>query len=396
MTPRKENMTSLDGTLSRGLGAGTSALREAGGARRWLRAQLLKGFFSTAVAAGIGFALYEWLAAPPIVSTDDAYVGAVFAQVTPQIDGTIGSVRVHDTQYVHKGDVLVILDPKDAELDFDAARAAYEGAYRRVEQEVAETRAAETNVLAKQSLVTLAEQQLRRRTSIRQPGVVSAEEISNLQSSLDAAKYALAVAEQQLAAKRAVIRQEAAESNPDILGAEVNLRRSRLRLERTFIRAPVDGIVAQSRAQIGQKIAPGSELMTIVPTREMFVDANFKESQITEIRAGQLVTLKSDSYGSSRIFHGHVQGVGGGTGATFAVIPPQNATGNWIKVVQRLPVRIALDQDELLKTPLRAGISMTAEVHLDRYVDPASPSGNKPVSRHRSEVALRTDTSGRY
>lgn len=359
-----------------------------------LRAQLLGGFASAAVIAGIGYGLYEWQMASATVSTDDAYVGAVFAQVTSQIDGTIGSIKVHDTQYVHEGDVLVTLDPRDAELDFDAAKAMYEGAYRRVQQAVADTSAAETNVLAKQSLVTQAEQQLHRRTS--RPGIVAAEDVSNARSALDAAKYALSVAQQQLAAKRAVVGHEAIESNPEILGAEVNLRKAKLRLERTSIRAPVDGIVAQSRVQIGQKIAPGSEFMTIVPMGQLFVDANFKESQITEIRAGQLVTLTSDIYGPNRIYHGRVQGVGGGTGATFAVIPPQNATGNWIKVVQRLPVRITLDRVELMRAPLRAGISMTAEVHLDHYVEPPSHVEKKPRKPEHSGVALRTAASGRY
>ena len=223
------------------------------------------------------------------MSTDDAYVGAVFAQVTPQIEGTIGAVRVHDTQYVHKGDVLVTLDPKDAQLDFEAAKATYEEAYRRVQQEVADANAAEANVLAKQSLVAQAEQQLRRRTSIRQSGVVAAEEISNSRSALDAAKYALSIAENQLTAKRALAAPIA--SNPEMLEASTNLERARLRLERTSVRAPVDGIVAQSRIQIGQQIAAGTELMTVVPIRQLFVEANFKESQIAQIRPGQLVTL---------------------------------------------------------------------------------------------------------
>lgn len=131
--------------------------------------------------------------------------------------------------------------------------------------------------------------------------------------------------------------------------------------------------------------------MTVVPIQQLFVDANFKESQITQIRPGQLVTLKSDIYGSGRIFHGHVEGVGGGTGAAFAVIPPQNATGNWIKVVQRLPIRIALDPDELKDSPLRVGISMTVDVHLDRYVSAPHPAMLKP-----RDLALRSDASGRY
>jgi membrane fusion protein (multidrug efflux system) len=382
-------MATVDEILGRSIADAISASLEIRQARLKLRALLLRGFAFSLALVATAYAIYEWQVTPAIVSTDDAYVGAVFAQVTPQIDGTIGAVRVHDTQYVHKGDVLVTLDPKDAQLDFEAAKATYEQALRRVQQEVADADAAEGNVLAKRSLVAQAEQQLRRRTGIRQSGVVAAEEISNSRSALDASKYALSIAENQLAAKRALA--APTPSNPEILAASTNLERARLRLERTSIRAPVEGIVAQSRVQIGQQISAGTELMTLVPIRQLFVDANFKESQIVHIRPGQLVTLTSDIYGSGRTFHGYVEGVGGGTGAAFAIIPPQNATGNWIKVVQRLPIRIALDPDELKDSPLRVGISMTADVHLDRYVSLPRQGASKP-----EELALRPDASGVY
>jgi membrane fusion protein (multidrug efflux system) len=394
--PKKRFMTTVDDIPGRSIADAVSDSLKVQRARIRLRALLLKSFALGLVLAALAYGAYEWATFSSVVSTDDAYVDAVFAQITPQIDGTIGAIRVHDTQYVHKGDVLVTLDPKDAQLDFDAAKATYEEAYRRVQQEVADTNAAEANVLAKQSLVAQAEQQLRRRTSVRQSGIIAAEEISNSRSAFDATKYALSIAEQQLAAKRAIAGDTAIESNPEILAAKTNLEKSKLRLERTFIRAPVDGIVAQSRVQIGQQIAAGTELMTVVPIRQLFVDANFKESQIMHIRAGQLVTLKSDIYGSNRIFHGYVEGVGGGTGATFAVIPPQNATGNWIKVVQRLPVRIALDPDELINTPLRAGISMTADVHLDRYVPALPPGMARSQKLPLNNLALRLAASGRY
>jgi membrane fusion protein (multidrug efflux system) len=389
-------MTAVDAIMGQSIADQPSASLEVRRARTKLRGRLLKGFALGAVLLALGYAVYDWQATPSIVSTEDAYVGAVFAQVTPQIDGTIGAVLVHDTQYVKQGDVLVTLDPKDAQLDFDAAKAAYELSYRRVQQEVADTDAAETNVLAKESLVTQAELQLRRRTNIEQLGVIAAEEISNVRSALDAAKYALLIAKHQLAARRAIAEHAAIDSNPEILAAKTLLRRSELRLERTFIRAAVDGIVAQSRVQIGQQITAGTGLMTIVPIRQVFVEANFKESQVMLIRVGQLVTLESDLYGSDRIFHGYVEGVGGGTGATFAVIPPQNATGNWIKIVQRLPVRVALDPDELMDTPLRAGLSMTAEVHLDRYVNASRPGKLKSTVPAPGKLALRSDASGSY
>jgi membrane fusion protein (multidrug efflux system) len=206
----------------------------------------------------------------------------------------------------------------------------------------------------------------------------------------------LSIAEHQLAAKRAIAGDASIDSNPEILAAKTGRERARLRLERTSIRAPVDGIVAQSHAQVGQQIAAGTELMTVVPIRQLFVDANFKENQIMHIRLGQLATLKSDIYGSNRTFHGYVEGVGGGTGAAFAVIPPQNATGNWIKVVQRLPIRIALDQDELKDSPLRAGISMTVDVHLDEYIPAPHPETAKSRDHPSGNLVLRSDAAGRY
>ncbi|HEY2008346.1 MAG TPA: HlyD family efflux transporter periplasmic adaptor subunit [Rhizomicrobium sp.] len=389
-------MATVDDILGRSITDAISASLDVRKARARLRVLLLKGFGFGVALAALAYGVYEWRAPPLVVSTDDAYVGAVFAQVTPQIDGTVAAVLVHDTQSVQKGDVLIALDPKDAQLDFDAAKAAYEEAYRRVQQEVADINAAEANVLAKRALVAQAEQQLRRRTGVRQSGIVAAEEVSNSRSAFDGAKYSLSIAEHQLAAKRAIAGDAAVESNPEILAAKANLERSKLRVERTLVRAPVDGIVAQSRVQIGEQVAAGTELMTVVPMRQLFVDANFKESQIMNIRAGQLATLKSDIYGSARVFHGYVEGVGGGTGAAFAVIPPQNATGNWIKVVQRLPIRIALDPADLKDNPLRVGISMSVDVHLDRFFSPPDPPKLRLGLPAPRDLALRSDTSGLY
>src|SRR5579863_2171928 len=234
---KKTFMATVDEILGRNIADAISASLEIRQARLKLRALLLKGFAFSLALVACAYAVYDWQAPPALVSTDDAYVGAVFAQVTPQIDGTIGAVHVHDTQYVHKGDILVTLDPKDAQLDFEAAKATYDEAYRRVQQEAADADAAQANVLAKQSLVAQAEQQLRRRAGIRQSGVVAAEEVSNSRSALDAAKYALSIAENQLAAKRALAAPIA--SNPEMLEASTNLERARLRLERTSVRAPV-------------------------------------------------------------------------------------------------------------------------------------------------------------
>ena len=345
---------------------------------RW-RKRLLIGLGLASMAVGALAGARWYLESLAIVSTDDAYVDAPLAEITPQIDGTIQDVLVSDTQHVQRGDLLVRLDPADADLAVQQARANYEQALRRVEQYDANVNAALANVAGKRSNVRRAELDLRRRVSIREAGAVSAEEISNARNALDAARSELSIAEEQLAAQRSLTQGTDSEHNPEVLAAKAALDKALLDLDRTAIRAPVDGVVASRHAQIGQRVKLGSTLMSVVPLMDAHVDANFKEVQLKHIRPGQKVDLTADLYGSNIVFHGRVTGLGGGTGSAVAVIPAQNATGNWIKVVQRLPVRIALDPRELARNPLRVGVSMTAKVYLD-------PTTNAPPM-------LRTATS---
>jgi len=330
---------------------------------RW-RKRLLAGIALGALAVA-AVATARWYVSLNTVFTDDAYVEAPLAEITPQIDGTIQEVLVSDTQHVQRGDLLVRLDPADADLAVQQARANYQQALRRVEQYTANVNGALANVGGKQSNLRRAELDLRRRTGILEAGAVSGEEISNARNAVDAAKSELSIARQQLAAQQSLTQEADPESNPEVLAAKAALSKALLDLDRTAIRAPVDGVVASRHAQIGQRVKVGSTLMSVVPLMDAHVDANFKEVQLKHIRPGQRVELTADLYGSGVIFHGKVSGLGGGTGSAFAVIPAQNATGNWIKVVQRLPVRIALDPGELARNPLRVGISMTAKVYLD-------------------------------
>lgn len=333
------------------------------------RKRLLTGLALCSLAAAMAGGTRWYLASAQSVSTDDAYVDAPLAEITPQIDGTIQRVLVSDTQHVRQGDLLVQLDPADAGLGVQQARAAHEQAMRRVEQYRANVNAAEAYVAGKQSNLKRAETALHRRKSVSETGAVSAEEISNANNALDAAKSELSIAQQQLAAQRSLVQADDIADNPEVLAAKAMLDKALLDLGRTEIRAPVDGVVAGRHAQIGQRVKVGSNLMNVVPLMDAHVDANFKEVQLQHIQPGQKAEVISDLYGAKVVFHGHVEGLGGGTGSAFAVIPAQNATGNWIKVVQRLPVRIALDRDELARHPLRVGISMTAKVYL---TDPAS------------------------
>jgi len=359
--------------------------------RAFWRKRLLTGLALCTVVAMIAAGTRWYLQSAQSVSTDDAYVDAPLAEITPQIDGTIQRVFVSDTQHVRRGDLLVQLDPADADLAVQQASAAHEQAVRRVEQSLANINAAEANVTGKQSNLKRAEMALQRRKSVSERGAVSAEEISNANNALDAAKSELAIAQQQLAAQRSLVQGEDIARNPEVLAAKAALDKALLDLGRTEIRAPVDGVVAGRHAQIGQRIRVGSNLMNVVPLMDAHVDANFKEVQLKNIRPGQTVELISDLYGAKVVFHGHVEGLGGGTGSAFAVIPAQNATGNWIKVVQRLPVRIALDREELARHPLRVGISMTAKVYL---TDPAGrPASQRAAAPRPPPPALRAATS---
>ena len=350
---------------------------------RWRR-RLLTGLGLCVLTAAAASGVRWYLAGGRTESTDDAYVDAPLAEITPQTDGTIQQVLVVDTQHVRRGELLVRLDPADANLAVQQARANYEQAVHRVEQYLANVNAAEANVAGKESNLRRAQLDLRRRTGISERGAVSAEEISNANNALDAAKSELSIAQQQLAAQRTLTQDGDVARNPEVLAAKAALDKALLDLKRSEIRAPVDGVVASRHAQIGQRVKVGASLMNVVPLMDAHVDANFKEVQLQHIRPGQKAELTSDLYGSSLVFHGRVAGLGGGTGSAFAVIPAQNATGNWIKVVQRLPVRILLDSEELARHPLRVGVSMTAKIYLDTTTTDAGPPLLRTATSHTS------------
>ena len=296
----------------------------------------------------VAVALWWWLVASSYVSTDDAYVNASSALVTPLTNGRVMEVRVHDAQAVKQGDILVVIDPADARLAVAQADAAYGATVRKIGTYFAQT-------AARRADYERTRLDYERRASIKTTGAVSKEELSGYLAAYQAATAALQAAE-------ALTQGTDVGHHPEVLAAKAQLDTARLNLERTVIRAPVSGIVAQRNVQVGQMAAAGRPVMTVVPVDEVYVDANFKENQLARVRTGQSVELVSDLYGSSVTFHGRVAGIGGGTGAAFAVIPAQNATGNWIKVVQRVPVRITLDRAELKRHPLRVGLSMKATI----------------------------------
>jgi membrane fusion protein (multidrug efflux system) len=305
------------------------------------------------VAAAAGAAAAQWyLVSSKFVSTDNAYVAVSSALVTPLTSGAAVSVPVHDTQMVKSGDTLLTIDPQDARLAVAQADAAYGLALRKVRGYFA-------SLAARQADYDRAKLDYERRAKLGNSGAVSGDELSAAKNNFEAAAAALDGA-------KALTDGVDVMTHPEVLAAKTALDVAKLNLDRTVIRAPSDGVVSQLQVQVGQRVQAGAPVMTIVPIADVHVDANFTENQLGAVRDGQTATLTSDFYGSSVPFHGVVAGLGGGTGAAFAVIPAQNATGNWIKVVQRVPVRITLDPAELKDHPLRVGLSMSASIELSK------------------------------
>ena len=334
--------------------------------RKMLRRRLLVAFGAGVVVIAL-LALGWWLiTSAGFVSTDNAYVGADVAQITPEISGTVKLVKATDTEMVRRGDVLVTLVDTDAQLALAQAEADEARAVRRVGQYFANVGIAAAQVDARQADLTRSRSEYERRAKLAAKGTISPEELTAALATYDAARASLESAKGTLTAAQTLVQGTDVQSNPEVVAAKTAVGVARLNLERTELRAPVDGVVARRQVQVGQRIEPGALLMTVVPLADVHVDANFKEGQLRKVRAGQPARLISDLYGSDVVFHGRVVGIGGGTGSAFALIPAQNATGNWIKVVQRLPVRIALDPEELKAHPLRVGLSMTARVDIRR------------------------------
>lgn len=327
--------------------------------RRALLLSLLVGLF---LAAGIGYAVYWALVARYIESTDDAYVGGNLVQITPQVSGTVLAIGADDTDYVKAGQTLVELDQADSRIALDQAEAALARSVRQVRNLMATTGEIEANVALRGTDLARTRADLARRAPLAQSGALPAEELQHARDAVASGQAALDAAEQQLAAHRTLVDRTTVETHPEVQSAAARLREAYLAYARTALPAPVSGIVAKRSVQVGQRVGPGTPLMAVIPLDQVWVDANFKERQLLNLRPGQAVKLVADIYGSAVEFHGRVAGFGAGTGSAFALLPPQNATGNWIKVVQRVAVRIALDPAELAQHPLQLGLSMEVEV----------------------------------
>lgn len=325
-------------------------------------------------------------------STENAYTNVEVAQVTPLVGGPVKRVAVVNTQTVRAGDVLVELDDTDLRLAVAQAEAALGRARRQVRQvqetdanlagqegvRAADEATARADLARAQADLDKAQLDERRRQRLAAPGAISQQELSDSQTAVRVAQAAVAQAEARIAAAEAarnaaagarranqvLVEDTTVETNPEVLAAKARYEQAKVDLDRAVIRAPVDGVVDQRHVAVGQRVQPGVPVMVVVPVQNIYVDANFKEGQLRGVKPGQPVRLTSDLYGSDVVYHGRVEGFAGGSGSAFAAIPAQNATGNWIKVVQRLPVRIRLDPRELQEHPLRVGLSMHATIDL--------------------------------
>ncbi|OAJ61737.1 hemolysin D [Paraburkholderia ginsengiterrae] len=314
------------------------------------------------VVSAAGYGAYYMTYGRYYESTDDAYVSGNLVQLTPQVTGTVVAVNADDTQIVRAGDPVVTLDNADAKVALGNAEATLGQTVRQVSSLYVNNDFYAANVAQKQSDLVRAQDDLRRRQAVAGTGAVSAEDIAHARDTVMAAQAALNAARQQAEANRALTDRTTIEQHPNVLAAASKVRDAYLAYARNALPAPVTGYVAKRSVQVGQRVSPGTPLMAIVPLDGVWVDANYKESQLRNMRIGQPVELTADVYGDKVKYHGRVVGFSAGTGSAFATLPAQNATGNWIKIVQRLPARIQLDQKELDAHPLRIGLSMEVEV----------------------------------
>jgi membrane fusion protein, multidrug efflux system len=325
---------------------------------RWL-------LIATAAVVLIGFLwwAYWYFHARFYQDTDDAYVAGDLVNVMSQVSGTVISIGADETDFVQAGQELVRLDGSDAEIALRDSEARLARAVRQTRTVFANRAQLEAVVAQRRSDLNKAQSDLDRRKDLTKTGAVSVEEVSHAQDALSAARDGLIAAQKNLAASAALTGQTGVPDNPDVQAAATDVERSYLAVRRTSIHAPMSGYIARRAVQLGERVAPGGQpLLSIVPLERLRIEANFKEVQLSQMRIGQPVRIVADLYGGSVEYHGTVAGLGLGTGAAFALLPAQNATGNWIKVVQRVPVRIALDPKELTVHPLRVGLSTRARV----------------------------------
>ncbi|MGF6514558.1 membrane fusion protein (multidrug efflux system) [Pseudomonas sp. BT76 TE3572] len=316
------------------------------------------------ILAGVGVWGYHEFYGRWNESTDDAYVNGNVVEITPLVTGTVVSIGADDGDLVHEGQVLINFDPNDAEVGLQSAQANLARTVRQVRGLYSNVDGMKAQVNAQQAEVQKAQDNFNRRKNLAAGGAISQEELSHARDDLTSAQNALANAKQQLKTTSALVDDTVVSSHPDVMSAAAQLRQAYLNNSRSTLIAPVTGYVAKRSVQLGQRVQPGTALMAVIPLDQLWIDANFKETQLRDMRIGQPVDIQADLYGSDVKFSGTIDSLGAGTGSAFALLPAQNATGNWIKIVQRVPVRIHINAEELAKHPLRVGLSTQVDVNL--------------------------------
>jgi len=354
------------------------------------RRRILLILMTIFLVAGLTWIALEYFVFSLREKTDDAYVTGNQVRISSQLSGTVVEVFVRNTSRVKAGQMLLRIDPTDAQQALDRAAAALGQTVRQVRAQQAQSSQFDATIAARQLDVRRAQQDLAEREPLLADQAVAGEEVRHARDAVELAQAQLAQAQQQARAARALVDDVPLVENPAVLAAAASYREAWLALQRTRIVSPIDGFVAQRSVQLGQRIATGEPLMTVIPLQDVWVEANFKEGQLRHLRIGQPARIITDVYGGATVFHGKVIGLSAGTGAAFSLLPPQNASGNWIKVVQRVPVKIALQPEELAKHPLRIGLSTTTTI--DTHDRSGVVLAAEPVSDiHENTVSYAQD-----
>ncbi|MDW8846989.1 multidrug efflux MFS transporter periplasmic adaptor subunit EmrA [Erwinia sp. MMLR14_017] len=337
------------------------------------------------ILIGVAYLVYWFMVLRHYQETDDAYVAGNQAQVMAQVAGSVNKVWFDNTDYVKKGDVLVSLDKTDAEQAFEKAQTALATTVRQTHQLIINGRQYQASIDLQKTALEQAQSDLKRREPLGAANLIGREDLQHARDAVATAKAQLDVAMQQFNANQAMVLNTSLENQPAVKQSAAELRDAWLALQRTDVVSPIDGYVSRRSVQVGSQITSTTPLLAVVPAHNLWVDANFKETQLAGVRIGQPATVVSDIYGDDVEYHGKVVGLDMGTGSAFSLLPAQNATGNWIKVVQRLPVRIELDAEEVAKHPLRIGLSTLVNI------DTASTEGGVLATSVRSAPAYETN-----
>ncbi|AVX39289.1 MULTISPECIES: multidrug efflux MFS transporter periplasmic adaptor subunit EmrA [Yersinia] len=337
------------------------------------------------IIIGVAYLVYWFLVLRHHQETDNAYVSGNQVLIMSQVSGSVISVNSENTDFVKSGDILVTLDPTDAEQAFEQAKTTLASSVRQTHQLLINGKEYQANIALKKTQLSQAQNDLQRRVVLGAAAAIGREELQHARDAVDAAQASLDVAIQQFNANQALVLNTPLEKQPAVEQAAAKLRDAWLALQRTKIVSPVTGYVSRRSVQVGAEITSGTPLMAVVASEQLWIDANFKETQLANMRIGQPATVVTDFYGDDVVYQGKVVGLDMGTGSAFSLLPAQNATGNWIKVVQRLPVRIALDATQLAEHPLRIGLSTTVRV------DTANADGQVLAKDVRKDPAFITD-----